>query len=65
MESKKKIVHIIGALAIFLLTLFAFFLTGKNLISYAIFFIVFVNVTGYYPKCHDGFVKYLGSIWFF
>ncbi len=29
----KKIIHIIAALAIFLLTLFAFFLTGKNLIS--------------------------------
>ncbi|WP_036773942.1 DUF1240 domain-containing protein [Photorhabdus australis] len=33
MGSKKKIIHIIGALAIFILMLFAFFLTGENLIS--------------------------------
>ncbi|CAQ82413.1 MULTISPECIES: DUF1240 domain-containing protein [Photorhabdus] len=90
MENKKKIVRIIGALAIFILTLVSFFFAGNDLISlvkmddkitfsssvfivfcsfplisYAIFFIVFVNVTGYYPKYHDGFVKYLGSIWVF
>ncbi|SCZ71640.1 MULTISPECIES: DUF1240 domain-containing protein [Photorhabdus] len=83
----KKIIHIIGAIAIFLLALFTFFLTGENiisliemdekitfsggvfiiffsfpLISYATFFIVFVTVTGHYPKHHDNFVKYFFSI---
>ncbi|SCZ71642.1 MULTISPECIES: DUF1240 domain-containing protein [Photorhabdus] len=29
----KKIIHIIGAIAIFLLALFTFFLTGENIIS--------------------------------
>ncbi|KAA1195174.1 DUF1240 domain-containing protein [Photorhabdus heterorhabditis] len=83
----EKIIYIIGSLAIFLLSLFAFFSTGENLISlvrmsekitfsggvviiffsfplisYATFFIVFVTVTGHYPKHHDNFVKYFCSI---
>ncbi|MCT8352989.1 MULTISPECIES: DUF1240 domain-containing protein [Photorhabdus] len=87
MDSKKKIVHIIGALAIFILTSFGFFLTGENLISlvkmdekitfsssviiifffsplifYSLFFIIFVSITGHYPKYHDSFNKYFGSI---
>ncbi|MCC8463655.1 DUF1240 domain-containing protein [Photorhabdus bodei] len=33
MEGKKKIMHIIGAIAIFLLALSTFFLTGENIIS--------------------------------
>ncbi len=33
-----------------------------SLISYAAFFIVFVTVTGHYPKNHDSFVKYFFSI---
>ncbi|ETS33703.1 hypothetical protein BB987_14435 [Photorhabdus temperata] len=33
MGNRKKVIHIIGAFAIFLLTLSGFFLTGENLIS--------------------------------
>ncbi|MBS9424186.1 DUF1240 domain-containing protein [Photorhabdus caribbeanensis] len=87
MENKRKVIHIICALFIFILTSFTFFLTGGNLnslikmdekiifsggvviiffsfplISYATFFIVFVTVTGHYPKYHDNFVKYFCSI---
>ncbi|KGM26558.1 membrane protein [Photorhabdus luminescens] len=87
MGNKRKIIHVIAALAIFLLALSTFFLTGENiisliemdekitfsgsvviiffsfpLISYATFFIVFVTVTGHYPKHHDNFVKYFCSI---
>ncbi len=87
MGNKRKIIHVIAALAIFLLALFAFFSTGENLVSlvrmsekitfsggvviiffsfplvsYAIFFIVFVTISGYYPKHHDGFVNFFGTI---
>ncbi len=87
MGNKRKIIHVIAALAIFLLALFAFFSTGENLVSlvrmseritfsggvviiffsfplvsYAIFFIVFVTISGHYPKHHDGFVNFFGTI---
>ncbi|MBS9439300.1 DUF1240 domain-containing protein [Photorhabdus noenieputensis] len=87
MGNKRKIIHVIAALAIFLLALFAFFSTGENLVSlvrmsekiifsggvviiffsfplvsYAIFFIVFVTISGHYPKHHDGFVNCFGTI---
>ncbi|MBS9429237.1 DUF1240 domain-containing protein [Photorhabdus akhurstii] len=87
MENKKKVIHIICALFIFILTLFTSFLTGENLNSliemdekiifsggvfmiffssplvfYYVFFIIFVNITGRYPKHHDSFNKYFGTI---
>ncbi|MCW7763814.1 DUF1240 domain-containing protein [Photorhabdus luminescens] len=87
MGDKKKIIYIIGALAIFILMSFAFFLTGENLASlvkmddkitfsssviiifffsplvfYSLFFIIFVSITGHYPKYHDNFNKYFGTI---
>ncbi|OCA55528.1 DUF1240 domain-containing protein [Photorhabdus namnaonensis] len=87
MENKKKIIRIIGTLAIFILTLFAVFLAGGNLVSlvkmdekitfsssviiilffspllfYSFFFIIFVSITGRYPKYHDSFNKYFGTI---
>ncbi|MQL46560.1 DUF1240 domain-containing protein [Photorhabdus khanii] len=87
MENRKKVIHIIGALAFFILTSFTFLLTGENLISlvkmdeeitfsgsifmiffssplifYYLFFIIFVSITGHYPKHHDSFNKYFCSI---
>ncbi|CAQ82414.1 MULTISPECIES: DUF1240 domain-containing protein [Photorhabdus] len=87
MGNKRKVIHIICALFIFILTSFTFFLTGGNLNSlikmdekiifssgvfmiffssplvfYYVIFVIFVNITGRYPKHHDGFNKYLGTI---
>ncbi|NHB62667.1 DUF1240 domain-containing protein [Photorhabdus sp. RW14-46] len=87
MGNKRKVIHIICALFIFILTSFTFFLTGENLNSlikmdekiifsggvfmiffssplvfYYVIFVIFVNITGRYPKYHDSFNKYFGTI---
>ncbi|WP_338046863.1 DUF1240 domain-containing protein [Photorhabdus namnaonensis] len=32
------------------------------LVLYSLFFIIFVIITGHYPKYHDGFNKYFGTM---
>ncbi len=35
---------------------------SSPLVFYYVFFIIFVNITGRYPKHHDSFNKYFGTI---
>ncbi|MCC8463654.1 MULTISPECIES: DUF1240 domain-containing protein [Photorhabdus] len=89
MENKKKVIHIIIALAILILASSCLFLTGENLISlvkmdekitfsgsvFMIFFsfpflsylmilVVFINITGRYPKHHEIYIRYSAVIAF-
>ncbi|OCA55529.1 DUF1240 domain-containing protein [Photorhabdus namnaonensis] len=87
MENKKKVIHIIIAIAILVLASSCLFLTGENLISlvkmdekitfsgsvFMIFFsfpflsylmilVVFINITGRYPKHHEIYIRYSAVI---